>query len=104
MSKKTDIAQKYGIEDAPPVTDIDTAVINSGPAVFANKIYASTAAHGMRLTFAEVNPAAEVPSYRTAVFLGFHEVAGLADLLQRQLALVEFVEYKEAAGKSGDTT
>ncbi|MBL9049037.1 MAG: hypothetical protein JNK19_02870 [Tabrizicola sp.] len=100
--KRTEIAERYGISEPPVVTETDTAVINSGPAVFANKMFATTMPQGMRLTFAEVNPGSPTPSFRTAVFLGVHDVAALADLLQRQLALVEQVDISHLVKPVGE--
>ena len=101
--KRTEVAERFGLPDAPAVTDIDTEVINSGPAIFATKIYGTVSPMGMRLTFAEVNPSSETPSFRTAVFIGFHDVAALTDLLQRQLSLLQMVEVPMPAGDSGET-
>ena len=69
-TKRTEIAERFGIPEAPPVTDVDAVVINSGPAALSNKFYSTVFPHGMRLTFAETNPALEAPAFRAAVFLG----------------------------------
>lgn len=102
--EKTEIAKKFELSDPPPVTDTDTAIINSGPALFANKMYATMMPQGMRLTFAEMNPAAEVPAFRAAIFMGYTDMAALADLLQRQLAQLEIVERQKQAGDVGEPT
>ena len=86
---KKSVRDLWGIPDAPEVTDVDARVINSGPAIFANKLYATSQVAGMRLTFAELNPGDPLPAFRTSVFLAYHDVAALIDLLQRQIAPVE---------------
>ncbi len=65
----------------------DGIAINSGPAFFSNKIYATVSPVGMRLTFVEVNQAVPTPAYRTAVFLSIADTLALLELLQRQLVL-----------------
>ena len=102
--EKTEIAQRFGLPDSPLITDVDTTVINNGPAFFSNKMYATMLPQGMRLTFAEVNPASPTPAFRTAVFLNFQDAAALADLLQRQLAQLEIVPFPQPAGDSGEAT
>lgn len=88
-SEKSELAKKFGVGDSPDVSDVDTSAINSGPAIFANKIYATVMPQGLRLTFAEMNPAQALPAYRTAVLLSYPDAAALMDLLQKQLTLVE---------------
>lgn len=101
---KTEIAEKFGLPEAPAVTDAETGIINGGPAYFSNKIYATMMPQGMRVTFAELNPASPIPAFRSAVFLSFQDAVALADLLQRQIAQIEFVEIPKPAGVSGETT
>lgn len=101
---KTEIAKKFGLPEAPVVTEPETAIINSGPAIFANKIYATMMPQGLRLTFAEVNPASPTPSFRAALLLGIQDAAALADLLQRQLSQIEVVETPLPVGDSGKAT
>lgn len=101
---KTPIAELFGLPEAPAITDAETAIINGGPAVFSNKMYATMMPQGMRLTFAEVNPASETPAFRAAIFMGFSDMAALADLLQRQLMQLEKVEIPQQAGDSGEVT
>lgn len=103
-AEKTEIAEKFDLPDPPQITDIDTAVINSGPAVFANKMYSTMTPHGMRLTFAELNPASEVPAFRAAIFMGYADMAALADLLQRQLMQMERIEIPKQVGDVGEPT
>ena len=102
--EKTEIAQRFGLPDSPPITDMDTAIINSGPAFFSNKMYATMTPQGMRLTFAELNLASPTPAFRAAVFLSFPDAAALADLLQRQLSQIEFVPFPQPDGDSGEAT
>ena len=102
--EKTEVATKFDLPEPPPMTEIDTASINSGPAFYSNKMYATLLPQGMRLTFAEMNPASPAPAFRTAIFLSFPDAAALADLLQRQLSQLEFVPYTPPAGDSGEAT
>ena len=103
-TERSEIAKLFELPDPPQMTDVDTAVINSGPAVFSNKIYATMTPQGMRLTFAELNPASEIPAFRTAIFMGYQDIAALADLLLRQLALLQKVDQNNPAGDIGEAT
>lgn len=102
--EKSEIAKQFQLPDPPQITDIDTGVINSGPAYYSNKIYTTMAPHGMRLTFAEMNPASDIPAFRTAVFMGYQDIAALTDLLVRQLSLLQNVDPNTLAGGSGEAT
>lgn len=102
--EKSEIAQRFGLPEPPQITDLDTSAINSGPAFYSNKMYATMLPQGMRLTFAEINPASPAPAFRTAIFLSFQDAAALADLLQRQLGQLDFVPFTQPAGDSGETT
>lgn len=99
---KSPLAQKFGVTDVPPFTDADAQAINAGPAIFSNKMFATVAPQGMRLTFAETNPASPVPSFRAAIFLSFQDAAALLDLLERQLSLVETVAIPAVVKASGE--
>lgn len=100
--KETAIPNKFELPDAPPVTDVDTQAINSGPAFFSNKLYATIMPQGLRITFAELNPASSTPAYRTAVFLAFQDAAALVDLLQRQLALLGSLQTEDLVKVRGE--
>lgn len=100
--EKSELAKKFGVADPPAITDADTATINSGPAIFANKMYATLSPQGMRLTFAEANPALPAPAFRTAVFLSYSDAAALMDLLQRQLSLIEVLDTPPGAETNGE--
>jgi hypothetical protein len=102
--EKSDIAKAFNLPDPPQVTDVDTVVINSGPAFFSNKMYATMTPQGMRLTFAELNPASETPAFRAAIFMGYQDIAALADLLLRQLSLLQSATENTQAGDSGEPT
>lgn len=71
------------------LAEFDAEVINSGPAQYSNKMFSTVLPAGMRITFAEMNPAVPKLAFRSAVFLGYHDVALLIDLLQRQMAVAE---------------
>lgn len=102
--EKSDLAKRFKVADPPTITDVDTATINSGPAIFANKMYATISPQGLRLTFAEANPALPAPAFRAAVFLSFPDAAALMDLLQRQLSLIEVFEGSSEAVASGEAS
>jgi hypothetical protein len=91
QAQKSALAQKFGVVDPPQFTDADAEAVNSGPAIFSNKMFATVAPQGLRLTFAETNIATQLPQFRAAVFLSFPDAAALMDLLERQLGLVDSV-------------
>ncbi len=99
---RSPLAQKFGVAEVPPpFTDADAQAINAGPAIFSNKMFATVAPQGMRLTFAEVNPASPSPAFRAAIFLSFQDAAALMDLLERQLSQVDTVVIPTAVQASG---
>ena len=102
-TEKTELAKRFLVADPPTITDVDTAVINSGAAVLANKMYATIMPHGLRLTFAETNPSSPSPAFRAAVFVSFQVAAALFDLLHRQLSNIEVLSDLPGAEPSGDT-
>lgn len=63
----------------------ENLLINSGPAIFTNKMYASMTATGMRITFAEIGHEPGVLAFRGAFFLQYGDAKALRDLLIRQL-------------------
>ena len=102
-TEKSDLAKLFQVADPPEITDADTSLINSGAAVLVNKMYATVMPFGMRITFAEANPATQVPAFRTAVFLSYQDAAALYDLLHRQLQKVEVLPVPLGVVTSGDT-
>lgn len=86
-------------EELPRVGEAEGAIINAGPALYCNRIFSTVYPQGMRLTFAEANPATPLPEFRTAVFLSYTDTLLLIDLLERQLAAVrEFDRQSAEAG------
>lgn len=85
------------------VSDADMLVTLSGPAVLANKIYATTTEAGLRLAFTEQWDPKRPSLFRVAVVLPWTSALSLRDLLSRQLADIEAVIRAEmdAAKKEG---
>lgn len=89
-------------EDPHTPADADAAIINAGAAVYCNAVYATTLPVGLRLTFAEVNPATPMsPAFRAAIILSPYDAAALADLINRQLAFVEQSIREQQAAAQG---
>ena len=59
----------------------ESLVILSGPAIWANYFYTTFEPLGLKVTFAEKNPAIDLPAFRGAVFLDPSSAVALRDLL-----------------------
>lgn len=59
----------------------ESIIILSGPAVWANYFYTTFEQLGLKITFAEKNPAIDLPAFRTAVYLDPGSAVALRDLL-----------------------
>jgi hypothetical protein len=62
-----------------------------GPALFSNKMYATSTLTGLRITFCEAHPALSRPAFRTAVYMDYGQAIALRDLLNHQLKDLEIV-------------
>lgn len=88
MAKK-ESAEKAVAPEAPAVTEQELEAIFSGPAVLANKVYFSSMANGVRLTFMEQRSQTEPPIFRTAAFLSVQDAIALLKLMQDRLKGIE---------------
>lgn len=66
-------------------TDAELDLAFAGPAVHANRFYATIMPGGLRLTFAEQHAADALGQFRAAVFLSPQDAVALFDLLKRVL-------------------
>ena len=68
-----------------PVTSGEVEVAMAGPAFIVNRMVASNAVGGMRISFMEQYGAGLPLYFRCAVFCSFTEAKSLRDLIDRQL-------------------
>ena len=98
------MAQNDPSPDAPKKATerpADMKEMLSGPALYANRMYASNLALGMRVTFLEAGEN-EPDRYRTAVFLTWPDAIALRDLLTAQLAKIEVAFAPQPETPEGD--
>lgn len=79
MNPEPETKQPNGIFQ--PVTETETDIAFSGPAVFSNRFYISVSAVGARITFAE-EAEGRPASFRTAVYLGLADATSLSKVLK----------------------
>lgn len=75
-----------------PIPDKELDQVYSLPAISTNRIIATNFSNGMRLTFGEIGVGRTEATYRTAVFLSFEDAVSLADLINRQIAMLTPLE------------
>jgi hypothetical protein len=82
-------AEKIDVGAPTSMSDEEMQVPFSGPAIFANKIYVTSAPTGIRLAFGEQYGDKVEPVFRAAVMLAFPDAESLRDLLTRTLERIE---------------
>ena len=94
MAEKQEHQANIAAEEAQG-TDIsgeERDLILTGPALFANKVYATSLPTGVRLTFAEHRGGDALPVFRNAVFLAWPDFLELMKLLKRVEGRLEVVQ------------
>lgn len=94
MAEKQEHQTNIAAEEAQltGISEEEGDVIQSGPALFANKAYATSLPSGLRLTFAEHRGGDALPVFRNAVFLAWPDFMTLMELLKRVEGRLEVVQ------------
>ena len=90
-------AEKIDAGAPASMSDEEMQVPFSGPAIFANKIYLTSAPTGIRLAFGEQYGDKVEPVFRAAVMLAFPDAESLRDLLTRTLERKKTLESEPGA-------
>jgi hypothetical protein len=80
---------KDNLDKPIPLPEEELEIAFSGPAIAANKVYATRTNAGLRLAFTEQRNPTAAPIFRTAVLMPFQDAIGLRDLLSRLLRDIE---------------
>ena len=83
------------------LSDEEMLVPFGGPAIFANKIYLTSAPTGIRVSFGEQYGDKVKPVFRAAVMLAYPDAESLRDLLTRTLERIKTLESEPGAGSNG---
>ena len=93
--------EKKDAESPASMSDEEMQVPFGGPAIFANKIYLTSAPIGIRVAFGEQYGDKVKPVFRAAVMLAYPDAESLRDLLTRTLERIKTLESEPGAGSNG---
>lgn len=83
------MAEERPKDETLKVSDSEVAETLSGPAFHSNRLFCSTVAAGLRITFAEQLGERTAPAFRAAIIIAFPDAIALRDLLTHQLKEIE---------------